>query len=40
MPAAVPDDPDADIDAHVAQILASAASDTGDDACLLAVRIR
>ena len=38
--AAVPDDPDADIDSHVAQILASAASDTGDDACLLAVRIR
>jgi serine phosphatase RsbU (regulator of sigma subunit) len=37
---AVPDDPDADIDTHVAQILASAASDTGDDACLLAVRIR
>ncbi len=38
--AAVPDDPDADIDRHVAQILANAASDTGDDACLLAVRIR
>jgi|HubBroStandDraft_2_1064218.scaffolds.fasta_scaffold40573_2 serine phosphatase RsbU (regulator of sigma subunit) len=38
--AAVPDDPDADIDSHVAQILASTASDTGDDACLLAVRIR
>ena len=38
--AAVPDDPDADIDSHVAQILANAASDTGDDACLLAVRIR
>jgi serine phosphatase RsbU (regulator of sigma subunit) len=37
---AVPDDPDADVDTHVAQILASAASDTGDDACLLAVRIR
>ena len=33
--AAVPDDPDADIDSHVAQILANAASDTGDDACLL-----
>jgi len=29
-----------DVDAHVARILASAASDTGDDACLLAVRIR
>jgi serine phosphatase RsbU (regulator of sigma subunit) len=38
--AAVPDDPAADLDRHVAQILASAASDTGDDACLLAVRIR
>jgi len=38
--AAVPDDPDADVDAHVAQIMANAASDTGDDACLLAVRIR
>jgi serine phosphatase RsbU (regulator of sigma subunit) len=38
--AAVPDDPGADIDSHVAQILASTASDTGDDACLLAVRIR
>jgi serine phosphatase RsbU (regulator of sigma subunit) len=38
--AAVPDDPDADVDSHVAQILASAASDTGDDACVLAVRIR
>ena len=38
--AAVPDDPDADIDSHVAQILANAVSDTGDDACLLAVRIR
>src|ERR1700722_17311343 len=37
---AVPDDPDADVDSHVAQILASDASDTGDDACLLAVRIR
>ena len=36
---AVPDDPDADVDSHVAQILASAASDTGDDACVLAVRI-
>ncbi len=36
--AAVPADPD--VDAHVARILASAASDTGDDACLLAVRIR
>ena len=29
-----------DLDAHVARILASAASDTGDDACLMAVRIR
>jgi serine phosphatase RsbU (regulator of sigma subunit) len=36
--AAVPADPD--IDTHVARILATAASDTGDDACLLAVRIR
>jgi serine phosphatase RsbU (regulator of sigma subunit) len=36
--AALPADPD--VDAHVARILASAASDTGDDACLLAVRIR
>lgn len=36
--AAVPADPD--VDAHVARILASAASDTGDDACILAVRIR
>jgi serine phosphatase RsbU (regulator of sigma subunit) len=35
---AVPADPD--VDTHVARILASAASDTGDDACLLAVRIR
>jgi len=38
--AAVPDDPGADVDTHVAQILAGAASDTGDDACVLAVRIR
>jgi serine phosphatase RsbU (regulator of sigma subunit) len=29
-----------DLDTHVARILASAASDTGDDACLLAVRVR
>jgi serine phosphatase RsbU (regulator of sigma subunit) len=36
--AAVPAHPD--LDAHVARILASAASDTGDDACLMAVRIR
>lgn len=36
--AAVPADPD--LDAHVARILAGAASDTGDDACLMAVRIR
>ena len=35
--AAVPADPD--LDAHVTRILASAVSDTGDDACLLAVRI-
>jgi len=35
--AAVPAGPDAD--SHAARILASAASDTGDDACLLAVRI-
>ncbi|HEY6496784.1 MAG TPA: PP2C family protein-serine/threonine phosphatase [Trebonia sp.] len=36
--AAVPADPD--LDAHVARIMARAASDTNDDACLLAVRIR
>jgi serine phosphatase RsbU (regulator of sigma subunit) len=36
--AVAPADPD--LDAHVARILASAASDTGDDACLMAVRIR
>jgi serine phosphatase RsbU (regulator of sigma subunit) len=36
--AAVP--ADRDLDAHVARILARAASDTNDDACLLAVRIR
>ena len=35
---AAPADPD--LDAYVARILASAASDTGDDACLMAVRIR
>ena len=35
---AAPADPD--LDAHVARILGSAASDTGDDACLMAVRIR
>jgi serine phosphatase RsbU (regulator of sigma subunit) len=29
-----------DLDTHVARILASAASDTGDDACLLAIRVR
>jgi hypothetical protein len=28
-----------DLDGHVARILAGAGSDTGDDACLLAVRI-
>ena len=31
---------DANLNAHVDRILAGAASDTGDDACLLAVRIR
>ncbi len=31
---------DRDVDSHAGRILASAASDTGDDACLLAVRIR
>jgi serine phosphatase RsbU (regulator of sigma subunit) len=36
--AAVP--ADADLEAHVARVMAGAASDTGDDACLLAVRIR
>jgi serine phosphatase RsbU (regulator of sigma subunit)/PAS domain-containing protein len=36
--AAVPAGPD--VDSHAARILAGAASDTGDDACLLAVRIR
>jgi serine phosphatase RsbU (regulator of sigma subunit) len=36
--AAVPADPD--LDAHVSRILARAASDTGDDACLMAIRIR
>jgi serine phosphatase RsbU (regulator of sigma subunit) len=36
--AAVPVGPD--LSEHVARILASAASDTGDDACLLAVRVR
>jgi serine phosphatase RsbU (regulator of sigma subunit) len=35
--AAVPADPD--LDALASRILASAVSDTGDDACLLAVRI-
>jgi serine phosphatase RsbU (regulator of sigma subunit) len=35
--AAVPADPD--LDAHASRILASAVSDTGDDACLLAARI-
>ena len=35
--AAVPADPD--LDAHATRILAGAASDTGDDACLLAARI-
>ncbi|MGH3263903.1 MAG: PP2C family protein-serine/threonine phosphatase [Trebonia sp.] len=34
---AVPADPD--LEAHVSRVVASAASDTGDDACLLAVRI-
>jgi serine phosphatase RsbU (regulator of sigma subunit) len=36
--AAVPADPD--LDRHVGRILANVGSDTGDDACLLAVRIR
>ena len=36
--AAVPAGPD--VDSHAARILAGTASDTGDDACLLAVRIR
>ena len=36
--AAVPVGPD--LDAHVTRILATAVSDTGDDACLLAVRVR
>ena len=36
--AAVPAGPD--VESHAARILAGAASDTGDDACLLAVRIR
>ena len=36
--AAVPVGPD--LDGHVARILAGAVSDTGDDACLLAVRVR
>ena len=31
---------DADLETYVARVLASAASDTGDDACLMAVRIR
>ncbi len=35
--AAVPVGPD--LDSHVAGILARAVSDTGDDACLLAVRV-
>lgn len=35
--AAIPADPD--LDDHVARIMAAAASDTGDDACLMAVRI-
>ena len=36
--AAVPAGPDAD--SHADRIMATAASDTGDDACLLAIRIR
>jgi hypothetical protein len=36
--AAVPVGPD--LDRHVARVLAGAASDTGDDACLLAARFR
>lgn len=35
--AAIPAGPDAD--SHVARIMAGAASDTGDDACLLAIRV-
>ena len=35
--AAVPADPD--LEAHAARIMAAAVSDTGDDACLVAVRI-
>jgi len=35
---AVPAGPDAD--SHVARIMAGACSDTGDDACLLAIRVR
>jgi hypothetical protein len=35
--ASVPADPDLDV--HATRILADAASDTGDDACLLAARI-
>ncbi len=35
--AAVPAGPDAD--SHADRIMATAASDTGDDACLLAIRI-
>jgi serine phosphatase RsbU (regulator of sigma subunit) len=31
---------DADLDSYAARILASAGSDTGDDACLVAVRVR
>jgi serine phosphatase RsbU (regulator of sigma subunit) len=36
--AALPADPD--LDRHVGRILANVGSDTGDDACLLAIRIR
>jgi len=35
---AVPADPD--LDRHVGRILANVGSDTGDDACLLAIRVR
>jgi len=38
--AAAADPAGPDVDSHVTRILANAASDTGDDACLLAVRIR
>ena len=39
-PAGRPETPDLTAAAQADQILASAVSDTGDDACLVAVRIR